>query len=368
MSRWRASNRRRTPFFIAAVARLAAAFAGRTSLFGQEQRTANVRGMVVDEAGSPVPNSRVAVHQPTGRKIEAAAATGEFTINVPRIGNELMLSAQNQTGELHGMSYFRAMQSEPIRVTLRKAREIVVTVTDPSNRPITGARVGLDAGNTFLRQGTIAEQLTDDAGRAVLRFPAEAALQSVFAVKRDVGINLNPLSVGPSETQTIVLGNNSSFQVRVTDDEDKPLAGVSVQPFSISKGRGSFQVREFEELESTTDQAGLATVRTLPKDIQGRVSFDVRLESYTAISNAYFDPRTAQQEISATLAPLVTLRGRVSAGDGPLPGRVEVIAAGVNHRPPQSRGSYGMGWRGGPEAVGFRAVCDERGAFEMPVA
>src|SRR5262245_31987442 len=99
MSRWRASNRRLTPFFIAAAVSFVTAFVGLASLVGQEERTANVRGVVVDEAGVPVPNSRVAVHPPTGRKIEAAAPTGEFTIQAPLIGNEMMLSAQSESGE-----------------------------------------------------------------------------------------------------------------------------------------------------------------------------------------------------------------------------------------------------------------------------
>jgi hypothetical protein len=322
----------------------------------------------VDEAGAPVHDSRIAVHPPNGRKIEAAAPTGEFTIKVPLIGNEMLLSAQNQSGELQGLTYFRARQEGPIRVTLRKAREMVVTVADPTSRPIAGARIGLDAGNAFLRQGTIAEQLTDDAGRAVLRYPAEAALQSIFAVKRDVGINFNPLSVGPSEAQTIVLGDNVTVQVRVTDDEDKPLAGVAIQPLSISKGRSFFQVREFIELEVKTDEGGLATVRTLPKDISNRVLFDVRMDGYTAIGSVTYDPRTAPQEISVSLAPAVPLRGRVSAGDGNLPGHVDVIAAGVSHRTRESSGPIVPGWHAGPEAISFRTVCDQNGAFELPVA
>jgi hypothetical protein len=334
----------------------------------QDDRTVTVRGTVVDEAGMPVANCRVAVHVPLARKVEAAAPTGEFTVNVPRFGNEVILSAQDQSGELQGMSTLRARQAEPIRVTLRKARELIVTVIDPSNRPVADARVGLEVGSTFLRQGTIAEQLTDTRGRAVLRFPAEAKAETLFAMKRDVGVNFHPLSVGPSEPQTIVLGDNFLFQVRVTDDEDRPLAGVSIQPVSISKGRGFFQVREFSELETTSDAAGLATVRTLPKDLSSRVSLDVRLAGYLAITSASFDPRTAPAEISAALAPQVTIRGKVSAGEATPPSSVSVIAAGVSHRLRPPGGIITSGWHAGPEAVGFRAFCDESGAFELSVA
>ena len=68
----------------------------------------------------------------------------------------------------------------------RKAREIVVTVTDPSNRPISAARVGMDTG--LLRYGTIAEQSTDDNGRAALRLPAEAKAETVIHFAAQPGV------------------------------------------------------------------------------------------------------------------------------------------------------------------------------------
>src|SRR4029079_16804672 len=120
----------------------------------------------------------------------------------------------------------RSREAEAIRVTLRKGRELVVMVTDPAKQPIRGARGGVDIGNGVQRWGTIAEELTNDSGQAVLRFPAEGQVQNVFAIQRDAGIDFTPRSVGPLEPQTIVLGDNSTIQMRAIDDEDQPLAGV----------------------------------------------------------------------------------------------------------------------------------------------
>ncbi len=369
MSRSCASVCRPTQFLLAFAAAALAAFEGPPSSIGQDARTVAVRGIVVDEAEMPVANARVAAHPLSGQKIEAAAPTGEFAVNVPAIGNDMLLSAQDATGELHGIASFRARQTEPIRITLRKAREVVVSVTDAARQPIAGARVGLILGTGFLPQGAIAEHLTDETGRAVLRCPAEARLQSVFAVKRDVGVNFNPLTVGQVEPQTIVLGDGPSFQIRVTDDEDKPLAGVSVHPNSINKGQGSlFSVRDFDELRTTTDGAGLATIHTLPGSITGRILFDLGLSGYAVISGATYDPRTAPKEITATLAPVVTLRGKVVGPDGQPPVRTEIVAAGVSHRARQPGITRWVGWQAGREATSFRAMCDDNGAFELPVA
>src|SRR5262245_47596750 len=133
---------------------------------GQEIPTVSVQGTVVDEAGMLVNNSRVVINVPIpGQpKVEADAPAGEFNVKVPRTGNQLMLLAHDRTGEWQGMHFFSPRQTEePIRITLHKGREIVVTVTDPSNRSIPGARVGVDAG--LLRGGTFGEQITDDVGR-----------------------------------------------------------------------------------------------------------------------------------------------------------------------------------------------------------
>jgi hypothetical protein len=335
---------------------------------GQSVRTTTLRGVVVDEAGMPVENSKVTVYHSIGRKIEVNAAKGEFEIEAPAVGIEMMLSARNETGELQGTETFRVREAGPLRVTLRKAREVVVLVTDPSKQPVGGARVGVDAGDGgFLRQGTVAEQLTDDNGRAVLRVPAAATLQSMFAVKRDVGINYSPLSVGPLEPQTIVLGDNSTIQMRAIDDEDKPLAGVSIRPVSL--GRATYPLREFEELHRTTDAMGQATLQMLPAATTGRVGFEIEFPGYAVIQALRFDPRAAPKELIARLAPVVTIRGKVTGADGKPPiGPTEVYAGGAGYHPQEPSGTFGLRWQAGATGVGFRATCDASGAFELPVA
>jgi hypothetical protein len=333
---------------------------------GQSGRTTTVRGVVVDVGGMPVENSRVAVHPVLGKKIEAAAK-GEFEVEAPAIGSELLLSARNETGELQGMVMFSVRQAEPVRVTLRKARELIVTVTDPAQQPIAGARVGADVGNSFQRQGTIAEDVTNGSGRVVLRFPAEATLQSLFAVKREVGINYSLLPVGPLEPQTIVLGDNATIPMRVVDDEDKPLAGVSIRPATL--GRSIFPLREFEEVRSTTDAMGEATLRMLPAAIIARIQFDVELEDYAVIQAMRYDPRVAPKELIARLAPLVMLRGKVTGADGKPPAaRTEIYAAGAGYHPQEPSGTYSIRWGSGDTGVFFQTVCDESAAFELRVA
>src|SRR5262245_27102768 len=338
---------------------------------GQDSRMVTIRRVVVDQAGMRVSKARVAVTFPGRPKVQAEAPRGEFTVNIPQIGNELTLVAQDQSGQLQGTSQFRARQDgEPIRVTLHKAREIAVAVTDPSNRPIPGARVGVDAG--LLRGGTFGEQITDDVGRAVLRFPAEARAESVFAVKRDVGVNFKPISVGPVEAQTIVLGDNAEFQVRVTDDEDKPLAGVSIRPFTMSSGASTplstLSLREMDELRVVTDASGLAAFKTIPKSRSRRLQFDAELNGNAAIQRLSYDPAAAPKEITARFAPLVTVRGKVTTADGKPLGRAEIVAAGAGlyQREPSSTSS--SGWHADSSSVGFRTYCEADGSFEVSVA
>jgi hypothetical protein len=336
-------------------------------LAGQVERTVVIKGVVVDEAGMPVGNSRVAVHPPFGKKIEVVAAGGEFSIEASAVGGELVLTARNETGELQGMEMLRGRPDGPMRVTLRKARELVVTVTDPAQQPIAGARVGVDMGNNFLRRGTIAEELTNDKGLAVLRFAADAAVQCVFAVKRDVGVNSKPLVVGPLAPQTLVLGDNSTIAMRVIDDEDKPLAGVSIWPSWA--GQFAFPARELEELRVVTDAMGQATLRMLPAAISNSIGFGVELKGYAVIQPIRYDSRAAPKEITARLAPLITLRGKVKGADGTPPvGHTEVFAGGAGYRPQEPNGSFGPRWRAGETGAGFKASCDESGAFELQVA
>src|SRR5438552_1728405 len=107
MNRVHTVDQRFCQALMAGISVLAIVVAGPLDSVGQDERTASVRGIVVDEAGMPVANSRVAVHIPGGRRTEADAPTGEFTVKMPSIGNEMMMTAQNQSGELQGVQLFR---------------------------------------------------------------------------------------------------------------------------------------------------------------------------------------------------------------------------------------------------------------------
>ena len=326
---------------------------------------------MVNEAGTPVANARVTAVNLSRRVVGMSTADGQFSITITWVPMQTAVLAQNESGELQALYQFdrsAGRYPQPIRLTLQKAKEVAITVVDPTNKPIAGARVGLNARFQFL-PSLIAEQSSDDNGSVVLRVPNDASLDAAFAVKRDVGVNFNYLTPGPVEPQKIVLGNNLSFQVRVVDDEDQPLAGVEIAPTSVSKGQGvsNFQLGETAELRVKTDGAGLATIGTLPADI-ARPIFNLTLTGHRTVQGIRFDPRSPAKEVTAALAPLVRLRGRVTTSDGKPAARAEVHAFGAGYLNGAAGGSSRLGLTAGDGCAHFQTRCDGEGAFNFEIA
>src|SRR5262245_9673400 len=108
--------------------------------------TVPARGIVVDEAGAPVPAVNVSVHDYRHIKTSVrSAADGSFPIDVlRRTYDGSLLLAQDDSGDRLGTlvnADQRPGDERLARIVLRKAHKLDVTVTDAQGQLVTGARV-----------------------------------------------------------------------------------------------------------------------------------------------------------------------------------------------------------------------------------
>src|SRR5262249_16093641 len=155
---------------------------------------------------------------------------------------------------------------DKVRLVLRKAREVPVTVVDGEDRPVEGATVAAMA--FWFRVAD--ETKSDAAGKALLRVPAEAALQCVFAVKDDVGLayfayqrdgqpasNGYALAPDHQDAITLVLNGTRKVTVHLVDDRGDPIANSPVYAWYFQKPKkGEHLNTGFHAFTLNTDDDG----------------------------------------------------------------------------------------------------------------
>jgi len=333
-----------------------------------QDETVAARGVLVDESGAPVADAVVSVrHYPASKASVRSAADGSFTIAVPRRSFDgVLLVASDEPGERLGTLIHPDQgrgDDEPVKIVLRKAHKLDVTVADSKGELVTGARVA-----TLYHQQLIAEQTTDEAGRAILRVPPEVQL-IVYAVKRDVGFEATRLAPESYEQLRLALQPNHMLRVHVQDDRQQAIAGAKVRPLSIGRsGSPNFSISlyDMEEFVAKTDEAGLGICH-VPT---GNVAFHplqivIEAEAFNRPSVFWMSEESIRRgakmsgasavvvsgdEFTINLKPAMTVRGSVVYSDGR-------PAAGA------SVGAFGAGHGGAQQVQG--AKCDDEGAFQI---
>jgi hypothetical protein len=241
-----------------------------------------------------------------------------------------------------------------------------------------------------LQSTTLSEGRTGADGSVTLRFPADALVDSVFALKSgegfdhwiapddprpdDIGI---PRPLVPRDLSLRLTGAMTA-RIRVTDDAGQPVAGVQVfsrefnrAPRGIDAARLVFQ--RLEKCRATsvpTDSEGIAAFTWLAADL-GMAQFGVRSERYMALPRPHFDMRglsnaadEAPRVISLPVLRLTKISGKVAAADGKPAAGIHVAAAGdskANFHVASARsdadGSYELYVH--PQCRSFVAVVDD---------
>jgi hypothetical protein len=334
---------------------------------GRSEVTKTISGTVVDEAGAPVGNALVGEVSESFKRGEVAKsdAAGHFSLEVPVASLAANLIAKADGGTRMGFGSWAAREkTEPLRIVVRKAREIAVGVTDASHRPVAGATVAVAArpqrgrvAVQFAPVQIVDQQQTDAGGKAILRVPPELALACVFAVKEDVGfdyflyrrppgqaperlrlardlqpvINLGErdervtaqfkLPADDARPVNFVLGGVHRLRVKVVDDRRRTLAGIPIRLSGLErpdKG-GPAELEGTDALEATTDEKGFAVYRIVPADVEPNLRchavFSAKAE-YVFSEQVELDPAEKESYVRCVARRRAVLQVHVTYPDG----------------------------------------------------
>jgi hypothetical protein len=291
-----------------------------------------VRGTVIDEAGQPVAGAVVGVakHFLHDAHWTKTAADGTFLLNldVPAL-RYLTLRASAADGARLGLYRFVDTDvplgpSAEIRITLKPARALTVRVTDGQARPVAGAAVAV-----FDEYYGFAGKETNAAGEAVLRYPADANVWWVVALKPGAGFDYfenyrtwfpTGKAQDPPAAVTLVLDGAQTVRIRVTNSAGQPLPGALLSPWTIQKkGKIGYANVDGDAVLKPfllrADRQGVATCDWIPKGLKNGVTFLCASRGYHLPQPPHFDPAQPNAPLTARLLRTVRVEGKVTFPD-----------------------------------------------------
>ena len=327
-----------------------------------------IRGLVLDERGKPVAGARVSALWDDTATSVTTRADGTFVLPTDGptpIGRSILATADGGASQgiyrLDASSGYRGPRSV-VRVVLRPAHEVTVTVVDRSGTPVP------DAGVLALDQYfPAAEARTNARGVATLRVPEEANMQWIAACKAGVGLDyfendrggrLTPWTRPPRRVH-LVLDGVLTVRVRTVDPAGRPVPGVELSPAMIrKKGKVGAMIHHGGSLlRARTGTDGFATFDWLPAGFQGRTSI-LPVSSPSAPFLPEFpvlDPDQPQAVLTVRVWQPVRVSGRVTFPDGsPAPG---ILVRAENAIGP---------WRSIPARNRTRTGADGTYAMDLP--
>lgn len=308
--------------------------------------TVSVAGQVYDEQGRAVAGIEIEAFAHKQRPTAQSDANGSFVLQIPKgHGGPLTLRARTTDEALQGFYQFDALYpSRPVaKLVLRPARIIEINVVDGQQRPVERASVGA----TAYWFDKMDETLSDQSGHAVLRVPADAGLQYVWAAKPDAGLdyvvfrrfdepasNFYKLPPDHKKPLTLILDGARAVTVRVVNEQNEPVPGVTVYPWYFERpNKGDhLNVSGLQEFHVTTDGEGQAVFRFIPADVVGAITFWTLFDGYYTPGRPVFEPIGTSAEVVARLVALVPVRGKVTFADGSPASNTQVSANGHGYQ------------------------------------
>lgn len=254
-----------------------------------------IAGEVVDERGKPVPAIAVGLTMPPEHHAETTTnSDGSFRFSSPdlreaRAGYKLV-RAQNASGDRQALVIVNpGADAAHLRVALKPAKSTEVRVIDTGGAAVAGARVAVVQDRGWVLDST--ETGTD--GTARLRYPADATIGQVYALKAGWGLDYfttlvayeAPPTGGPALPKRVLLPREVRLKltgarvvrVRILDHSGRPAAGISVYPLPMrlpgklegvhAAGGGS------NGAVIRTNASGIATFDWLPQTFEGGITF-----------------------------------------------------------------------------------------------
>jgi hypothetical protein len=299
-------------------------------------------GVVVDEAGTPVAQVEVDTLESTLARPERTDNQGAFRFFVDRGPSRMtppgLVLARDGDARLGlgRLSPLYAEKVEPLRIVLKKPKDIKIRVVDGSNRPVESAGVRFEASGSAFSLGS-----TDANGNVSLRLPDEPREWCVAAFKGAVGYdcerpsrpNLSPRNAPPPalpEQVTLHLtGARRPVRIRTVDHQGDPVAGVRIR---IQQKGGPFfgfakpgQTRSGPLPELATDENGTVAIDWLPNWVDLELTYTGAAPDRKHLAremNVSCDPTTGEAKI--LMLPMQTVSGRITLSDGKPAARASV--------------------------------------------
>jgi hypothetical protein len=290
-----------------------------------------VEGVVVDEDGKPVAGAVVrflSYLPPPERTPVRTAADGSFRLVVDEgfAHYATVTAAVEDGGRLGIYNIFDRSLSRTVqaRIVVKPSRKMTVRVTDAAKKPVEGAAVGVVAYTTLL-----AHAETDVHGLASLRFPRDARVSQVVALKPHVGFDYfenfrswpGAVISEPPAQVALTLDGARSISVRAVDSADKPFPGIELAPTSVRK-KGKLTEMNFsgsgamKYVSARTDRDGLAAFDWIPNDVSDYVTIIYSGADYYMPNPPMQDPRLPYETLTAKLFHTTPISGKVALPDG----------------------------------------------------
>ena len=311
----------------------------------EAEALAPVAGVVVAEDGSPAVG--VTVQAMTYRQVFQTTTdeSGSFVVEAPESHLPgLHILARDPDDRRMGVARlgWQASAEAPglSPIVLADAKSLLVEVTDSQGRPVAGALTGI-----VLNTVTPVSAETDDRGQAILRVPAAAKYQSVYAHKSGLGFDYRILDSDrhPARSPgwpvdgraTLTLGPTRRFEIRVVDSSGDAVAGL---PLSAWLLKSPDEPDDFD-LSSTpvdlygsaTNDEGSAVFADLPAWQERLLTFWPSGKEYVRRRIVWDPEKHPDGVVAASLARLVPLSGRVELPDGAPAAGVELRVVGAGY-------------------------------------
>jgi RNA polymerase sigma factor (sigma-70 family) len=299
---------------------------------------ATVRGRVVDIAGKSVSGATVSVPGHANAKPSLSAADGSFLLQVGCESRDwfyLQLLAQGADGRL-GICGADPQSRESVRVVLKPARDLSVSVTDGQGSPVADAEVFVQAPYSVVSRGR-----TSASGEWRGRVPLDATDWAVFARRPSVGLDFalartsnnydDPLRPLPGQI-ALKLEGSRTVRVRTLDYRGNTLSGVRVGPWLLRKSGQSepLNLSGSSEFWPASGKDGTAVIDWLP----GRSEYGFEIwavsDDYANDSRIHVRADEPDEELKFYLRPRQRIAGRVTDGAGRPAAGVRIEAAGLS--------------------------------------
>ena len=305
-------------------------------------------GIAEDESGKQIARATIEF-KISGKPARAVSQDdGKFEVRIaepPKVGFNVL--AKSPDGEL--LASLRVpgegeppLDRQALRLVLKPAKKIEVIVTDGKKQPIAGALAGVITDYIV----GVTQEVTDAQGHALLRVPADSIIHFVYAWQHGLGLDYRSYekprgkanvqkNALPPPTAPIALELTGSRSLRVTlsDGDGKPLSGVALYPWLLTKPEENSPINlsgAIETFGATTDQSGVAAWDWIPAWQQQIVILWPQSQEFTR-TRLLWNPKAQGDTAKFVLHRLEWLRGKVTHPDGvPAPG-IKIQAAGQGY-------------------------------------